>query len=122
EPLLFVSWIFIAGVVLIWGRGVFCGWVCPYGAFNELLFRLGRKLRLPRLELPDRAHKWLRHLRYLVLAVVVGSFVYSAELGEKLAEIEPFKSTFFVAPWSREVLLFGWWIALAALALVWYRP
>ena len=31
EPLIFILWIFITFVSLIWGRGVFCGWVCPYG-------------------------------------------------------------------------------------------
>ena len=122
EPVLFVTWIFVALVVVIWGRGVFCGWTCPYGAFNELLFRLGRLVRLPEFELPDRAHRWLRHLRYLILAGLVGAFVYSAELGETLAEIEPFKTTFFVAPWTREWLFVAWWLALAAVALVWYRP
>jgi NosR/NirI family nitrous oxide reductase transcriptional regulator len=53
---------------------------------------------------------------------LVGTFLYSSELGEMLAEIEPFKSTFFVAPWSRQWFLFGWWLLLAAIAFVWYRP
>lgn len=122
EPLLFVSWIFIAAVTLIWGRGVFCGWVCPYGAMSELLFRVGRLLKLPELELPEWLHLRARYVRYGVLALLVGTFLYSSELGERLAEIEPFKSTFFVAPWTRELLFFGWWLALAAASLVTFRP
>ena len=122
EPLLFVSWVFIAIVTVIWGRGVFCGWVCPYGAFSELVFRVGRFLRLPELELPEWLHQRARYIRYGVLALLVGTFIYSAELGEQLAEIEPFKSTFFVAPWTRELGYLAWWLALVAISLVTFRP
>ncbi len=122
EPVIFISWIFIAVVTLVWGRGVFCGWVCPYGALNELVFRLGRLVRLPTIELPDRFHNKLRWVRYGVLVLLVGTFLYSSELGEKLAEVEPFKSTFFVLPWTRQVGFFAWWALLIGLSLVWYRP
>jgi len=122
EPILFVSWIFIAVVALAWGRGVFCGWVCPYGAMNELAFRIGRVLKLPTFELPERIHQKARWLRYLVLALLVGTFLWSSELGERLAEIEPFKSTFFVLPWTRPALYFVWWVALIVVSFVWYRP
>ena len=122
EPLIFVSWIFIAVVTLVWGRGVFCGWVCPYGAMSELLFRVGGWLRLPRLELPDRIHLRARYLRYAVLAVLVVAFLVDVETGEVMAEIEPFKSTFFVPFWTRHVGFALWWLLLAGAALVVYRP
>ena len=122
EPFLFVSWIWIAGVTLVWGRGVFCGWVCPYGAMNELAFKLGRVLKLPEFELPDAVHDKARWIRYGVFVGLVGAFLVSPELGERLAEIEPFKSTFFVRPWAREWFLFAWWLVLAVVAFAWYRP
>ena len=122
EPTIFVSWIGIALVTLVWGRGVFCGWLCPFGALTELLFRLGRWLRLPKLELPPKIHRRARLLRYLVLVGLVGSFLYSAELGERLAEVEPFKTTFLVAPWTRHWTFVGWWLLLILLSLAWFRP
>lgn len=122
EPLNFFGWIFIIVVTLVWGRGVFCGWVCPYGALSELLYKFGRLVKLPHFELPESVHRWLRHLRYVVLAVLVGTFLFSAPLGEVLAEVEPFKTTFFVAPWTRPLGWFLWWLALLLLALVWWRP
>lgn len=122
EPLLFVFWIFIAFVTIVWGRGVFCGWACPYGALNELLFKLGRKLKLPAFELPDRIHKPARWVRYVILVVLVGAFLKSPQLGEQLAEVEPFKSTFYVKPWARPIGFFLYWLALLGVALVVYRP
>jgi len=122
EPILFVFWIFIALVTIVWGRGVFCGWACPYGAMSELLFKLGRKLKLPAYELPEKPHRVLRFLRYGVLLVLVAVFLHSSTLGEKLAEVEPFKSTFFVRPWLRHWPLFVWWLVLVGASLVWWRP
>ncbi len=122
EPLLFVMWIFIFVVLFLWGRGVFCGWLCPYGALTELLHMAARKLGLRGRELPQSVHDRLRYVRYLILLGLVPAYLYSPELGEKLAEIEPFKTTFFVAPWTREALFLGWWLVLLGWALITWRP
>jgi NosR/NirI family nitrous oxide reductase transcriptional regulator len=122
EPLLFIFWIFIAITSLIWGRGVFCGWVCPYGAMTELLFMLTTKLGIKGYELPDAWHEKLRYLRYGILFVLVPVFLFDSILGERLAEVEPFKSTFLVPAWRREAHFLGWWVLLLALSAVMYRP
>ncbi|MAE95730.1 MAG: 4Fe-4S binding protein, partial [Deltaproteobacteria bacterium] len=122
EPLIFISWIFIAGVSLIWGRGVFCGWVCPYGAMTELLFKAAQRLGWEGKEMPEAWHSKLRHLRYLVLAVLVGAFFFDSVLGEQLAEVEPFKSTFLVPAWQRGGIFLGWWLLLLVASLLMYRP
>jgi len=122
EPLLFIFWIFLVVVTLVWGRGVFCGWACPYGAFNELLFKLGRLLHLPSYELPEAVHSKLRYLRYAILLGLVVAYLVDPITGEQAAEIEPFKSTFFVHFWTRQWYYAGWWVVLAGLSLVMYRP
>ena len=122
EPLIFVSWIFIFVVSLVWGRGVFCGWVCPYGAMTELLHKATTRLGLRARELPDAWHLRLRHLRYVVLGVLVAAFLHDSLLGERLAEVEPFKSTFYVPAWERSGLFFGWWLLLLGLSAIVYRP
>ena len=122
EPTLFVSWIFIAIVTIVWGRGVFCGWTCPYGAFNELLFKLGRLLKLPSFELPDRVHNVARFARYGIAALLVALYLYDPQLGEQAAEVEPFKSTFLVRIWTREWFFIAWWVLLAASSLFVWRP
>lgn len=122
DPTLFVSWIGIAVVTVLWGRGVFCGWLCPYGAMTELAFKLGRKLKLPEFELPDRIHNPVKYVRYAILFGLVAVFLYNAELGERLAEIEPFKSTFFVPLWTRHWALILWWVVLLGTSFTTYRP
>jgi len=122
EPLLFISWIFIAIVTIVWGRGVFCGWVCPFGALTELLYKIGRKLKIPEYIPPERFHRPLRYLRYVVLVVLVVTFLFSPEMGEKMAEIEPFKTSFLVAPWTRQWFFIAWWAILLGISLFSFRP
>jgi NosR/NirI family nitrous oxide reductase transcriptional regulator len=122
EPLIFISWIFIMGVSLVWGRGVFCGWVCPYGAMTELLQKVAEKVGIQPRELPDAVHQKLRYLRYGVLLALIAAFLYDSLLGERLAEVEPFKSTFLVPAWQRSGLFLGWWLLLLGASVVMYRP
>ncbi len=122
EPAIFILWIFTVGVSLYWGRGVFCGWVCPYGALTEFAFKISHALGWESAELPDAIHDKLRHLRYVILAVLVGVFLWDAILAEQLAEIEPFKSTFLVPLWTRHWGFIAWWLVLLALSFVSYRP
>lgn len=122
EPLIFTLWIFITGVSLFWGRGVFCGWVCPYGAMSELAFKVSKAFGFEGYELPEAVHSRLRHLRYVVGGLLIAVFLWSTTLGEKLAEVEPFKSTFLVPFWTREWGYASWWLLLLGLSFVMYRP
>jgi NosR/NirI family nitrous oxide reductase transcriptional regulator len=118
-PLIFIMWLFIAFVSVLWGRGVFCGWVCPYGSLSELLNKLAVWLKVPQIDIPQGKQ---RFIRYGILAALVPVFVADAVLGEKLAEIEPFKTSFLVPFWTREVFFIAWWGLLLALAIFTFRP
>ena len=65
-----IGFIAISGVIA--GR-VFCGWACPMGAVQDLLGRVPklRAFRLPRF---GRADRWLKGLKYLVLALTILGF------------------------------------------------
>ena len=39
DPFIFLFWFFIIVTVFVWGRGLFCGWLCPFGSLSELLTR-----------------------------------------------------------------------------------
>jgi NosR/NirI family nitrous oxide reductase transcriptional regulator len=122
EPLIFLLWIFTFIASLIWGRGLFCGWVCPYGTMTDLLRLIAIKLHIPEFEFPERIHEKARFLRYFILLALVPIFLWDSMLGEKLAEIEPFKSTFIVPFWTRQWYLIAWWVFLFVWSIFTFRP
>jgi len=102
DPLMFLLWSFVAMTVLLWGRGVYCGWLCPFGALQELLFRLGQRLHLPAWEPPTMLHERLWALKYLILLGLFGVSLHALPEAQRLAEVEPFKTAFvlrFMRDW-----------------------
>lgn len=122
EPLLFVFWIFISLLFIYWGRGLFCGWLCPYGALSELLYKVGKLTPFGDKIIPRPIARALDKVRYILLALLIPVYLYSPQMGEMMAEIEPFKTTFFVTPWTRHWGFFLWWLVLLAASFVTYRP
>jgi len=99
DPMLFLLWSFVAFTVLLWGRGVYCGWLCPFGALQELLFRVARRLKLPEWEPPEVLHERLWALKYLILLGLFGLSLQSLARAERYAEAEPFKTVFSMHFW-----------------------
>ena len=86
----------------VWGRGAFCGWLCPYGALQEFVGLVARKLGMRQRRLPPLASLWLARSRYLVLAVLAGSAALAPAAAERMVEVEPFKTAItvgFVREW-----------------------
>ena len=50
DPFIFLFWIFIIVTVFVWGRGLFCGWLCPFGSLSELLYKVGGAVGLKRFQ------------------------------------------------------------------------
>ena len=92
DPTLFILWSFVAVTLLLWGRGVYCGWLCPFGALQELTFKLARKLRLPFFEIPHVVHERMLALKFVILLVLFGLSLQSMSTAIRFAEIEPFKT------------------------------
>ncbi|MFO1075850.1 MAG: 4Fe-4S binding protein [Geminicoccaceae bacterium] len=97
DPMTFLIGAFTLPTLLIWGRGTFCGWLCPFGALQEMAAWLAQKLRVPQLRVPPTLDLWLRRLKYLVLAVILAAAWLSSDLAESLAEVEPFKTAITLA-------------------------
>ncbi len=124
DPFVFLFWWFIIISVFFWGRGMFCGWLCPYGALTEIAHKLGGALGLKRFQtkLPQRLHDKLKWVKYGVFVGLLAVSFYSMETAEKLAEIEPFKTTFLVGVWNRSWPFVTFWSLLSAAALFIERP
>jgi NosR/NirI family nitrous oxide reductase transcriptional regulator len=101
-PLVFVLWAGVAAALIFWGRGVFCGWLCPFGALQELLATAAQKLKVPQLSVPWGLHERLWPIKYIVFLGLFGVSLHSVALAEQLAEVEPFKTAIilkFVRDW-----------------------
>lgn len=102
DPVIFILWTYTFVTLFIWGRGLFCGWLCPFGVLQEMASWLGQKLRFRQIKVPERWHRKLILIKYpVLLAIVIASF-YSLTLAEQLSEVEPFKTSitlFFVRYW-----------------------
>ena len=110
DPVLFILWTYTFISLFVWGRGLFCGWLCPFGALQEMAAWLGEKLKLRQVKVPETWHRRLILLKYPILLVLVGTAFYSLELAEKLVEVEPFKTgitLFFVRYWPFVVYAVG---------------
>ena len=92
EPLIVMLTIYTAISLVLLGRGVFCGWLCPFGALQELLANLARLLRLPQWNPSDRLQNRLWWGKYASFAAVVGLAFVAPTAGSIAAELEPFKT------------------------------
>ncbi|MCL5778375.1 NosR/NirI family protein [Limibaculum sp. FT325] len=102
EPVIFLLWGFVALGLLFWGRGVYCGWLCPFGALQEITNEIAQRLRVPQIEVPFAVQERLWAVKYTLFIAILGLSFYSMEQALILAEVEPFKtamSMHFLRAW-----------------------
>ncbi len=102
DPLVFIQWFAVAAALLFWGRGAYCGWLCPFGALQEITNRIARALHVPQWTLPWGLHERLWPVKYMIFLGLFGVSLASMPMAEKLAEVEPFKTAIilkFVRDW-----------------------
>ncbi|MBF0629037.1 MAG: regulatory protein NosR [Magnetococcales bacterium] len=116
EPLIFVLWSATALSLLFWGRGAFCGWLCPFGALTELLNLVARTLHVPQFRLPFAWHERLWAFKYVLFLGLLAISLSSMAMAERLAEIEPFK-TVVLLRFDREWPYVLWAVALLVAGL-----
>ena len=110
----FILMIIVAALAVAFGP-VFCGWICPFGTVQEFFGRLGKKLFKKRYNkfIPYKYDKWLRYLRYVVLAWVI----YMTAVTGKIifADYDPYYALFNF--WTGEVAVTGYIILAVSLLL-----
>ena len=120
DPMTVLLWVFVAVTFFVWGRGTFCGWLCPFGALQELISKVTAALHIPQLRVPTTLDKQLKRVKYAVLAVILLSACISVTWTDRLVEVEPFKTSItlnFVREWPFVL----WAVATVLLSSFFYK-
>ena len=120
DPMTVILWIFVAGTLLVWGRGTFCGWLCPFGALQELISMLTQAIGIRQKRLRTALDAKLKWIKYGVLTVLVASVWLAPSFAEVAVEVEPFKtaiSLYFVRDWP----YIAWAVFCLGLSVFVYR-
>ncbi|MDR5653526.1 4Fe-4S binding protein [Ruixingdingia sedimenti] len=102
EPVVFLLWSFVALGLLFWGRGVYCGWLCPFGALQELLNNAAQRMGIRQIAVPQAVHERLWVIKYTLFVAIIALSFHSMRDALLLAEAEPFKTAIsmrFVRAW-----------------------
>jgi NosR/NirI family transcriptional regulator, nitrous oxide reductase regulator len=92
DPPSLILWFFTLGSLIIWGRGTFCGWLCPFGAMQEFVGDVAKLFKIRQWRIAPRWDVRLRLVKYAALVLILGAALVSSSLAERFAEIEPFKT------------------------------
>ena len=120
DPMAVVLWAFVGITLLVWGRGTFCGWLCPFGAFQELLSLVTKRLGLKPRQLHTRLDANLKRVKFAVLASIVGAACLSATWTSRLVEVEPFKTSISMN-FQRDWTYVAWAVLCLAASVLVYR-
>ncbi len=100
----------------------FCGWICPFGTFQEFLGKIGKRIFRKKYNslIPRKADRILRYLRYAVLALVLYNTAVTAKL--IFQNVDPYYALFNF--FTGEVAVTAYIIlgAVAAASLIVERP
>jgi NosR/NirI family nitrous oxide reductase transcriptional regulator len=114
EPLIFILWCATAVSLLFWGRGPFCGWLCPFGSAQELVNEFAKKIGIRQINIPFPWHERLWPLKYVIFLGLFGLSLYDIATAERFAEVEPFKTAVmlhFMREWPFVVYAAGLLVA-----------
>ncbi len=120
DPMTVLLWLFVLVSFFLWGRGTFCGWLCPFGALQELISKLTVALGLKALRVSTQWDRRLKRVKYAVLGVILVSACISVGWSDRLVEVEPFKTSItlnFVRAWPFVV----WAVATVLLSSFFYK-
>jgi NosR/NirI family nitrous oxide reductase transcriptional regulator len=92
EPLMVMIAAYTLVSLLVIGRGVFCGWLCPFGALQELLAQVARALGVPQWNPSPALEQRLWMGKYIAAAAVLALALFGGDWAGSATEIEPFKT------------------------------
>jgi transcriptional regulator of nitric oxide reductase len=120
DPMTVTLSVFTCISLVLWGRGTFCGWLCPFGALQEFVAKIGQLLKIRPIRLKAETDSHLKKVKYLVLAGILVSAFFSSNITDLAVEVEPFKTAItlnFIRTWPFVVYALG----LLAVNLIVYK-
>jgi hypothetical protein len=102
DSMTIILWLFVGASLLVWGRGTFCGWLCPFGALQELISLISNAVGIRQRRVKAAIDAKLKWIKYGVLGVIIASLYLAPDFTSWAVEIEPFKtaiSLYFVRSW-----------------------
>jgi NosR/NirI family transcriptional regulator, nitrous oxide reductase regulator len=120
DPMAIILWAFVGITLFIWGRGTFCGWLCPFGALQELLNLAARRLGIKPHQFHRKVDAALKWFKYVVLATIVIAVLFNSPWVDTFVEIEPFKTSISMG-FQREWPYVAWALACLSLGLFVFR-
>ena len=92
DPLLIVLMSYVIITFFVWGRGVFCGWLCPFGALQELIANIGKFLKVKQIKIPEKYNKTSLNIKYIILLTLFITCFITPNFLNLGSEVEPFKT------------------------------
>jgi polyferredoxin len=94
---------FTAFILAIGFGPVICGWVCPFGTFQEWLAKIGRKIFGNKYNhiIPVKIDGYLRYIRYIIMLMVL--YVTATTTKLMFQDIDPYYALFNF--WTGEVAI-----------------
>jgi len=120
DPMSTILWVFTGVTLFVWGRATFCGWLCPFGALQELISLIANRIGVHQHRLRAAWDAKLKWIKYVVLATILGSIFVAPSFSEIAVKVEPFETAIsfhFVRDWPYIL----WAVICLAFGLFLYR-
>lgn len=117
KPLLILSIILILPIIL--GR-FFCGWICPFGLYMDVITLIRKTFKIRYINLSDKLNKFLHNFRYVLFVIfLILALILSLLEPPSSLDLLTLMASLFAGPFEHLGILLG---PLVPLVVPWKGP